>query len=257
MATFNNQFKKYFNLLDGLCKEKYPNENGYNAMRKFAATLNKKDETTLKNIIQMRNTFMHESRDLIEIKGGAVDFMKGLIEGLKRSNTNKIDSDFENRRKVVIGYLKGNLTNAENRISYLDYNTQNSIRNKLKDYIKLGQNAKDIDQLNSILQDSNNFLRNIHKLPAVQKQNRERKEYALERSKREAIMKIEEDYSEALQEAHSLNIFKRSGALRRINSLRENAVRRINQCQTFDELEDVVDDLEYDCDFDDILDDYQ
>ena len=249
----NKQFKLKFNELDQLCKLMYPQyPNGFDAIRKFAYSLEGDNKNTLLNIIKVRNVNTHDNNDIISFNKEAVVFLQGIIDGVNRKIYNgskvKIDSDVENLRTKNLKIMSSKINYVTNKYSFLSKNQIDQIRNELNNYITNERKASGLENVKKYYFDFLNAVKLLEARPEVRGIRRKNKEINLERAKLRAINEIEQMYAEVINDTSFLNIIRRN----RANNIKKSAISSINRCFSYEQIEDVVED--YENKFDEIYD---
>ena len=251
--NLDNQFKKKFNELDQLCKSVYPNyPNGFDALRQFANSLEGKNKTTLLNLIKARNMNTHDDTNIISFNKESIDFIQGLIDGIKRKYYNglnvKIDSKIENQRTKNLKIMSSYLESTINKYKFLNINSLNDIRKILSNYINLESKAKNLTEIKKYYFDFINEINLIESRNDVCIARKQKKENNLLKAKNNAINKIESFYAEIINDTTFFNVIIRNKA----KLLKTSAITSINRCSCFNELNKII--YEYEEKFYDILD---
>lgn len=250
--NLNEQFKLKFNELDQICKSMYPDcSRGFDAIRKFANSLEGNNKTKLLNIIKLRNINTHEDTNIMSFNKEAIKFLQGLIDGAKRISNNvstiKIDSNTENLRTKNLREMNSRLKYIINKYNFLDKIYLDEIKNDLTFYINKAQKANNIEMIKQCYFDFVSYIHSIESKASVKKTRMIIKNAKLEKAKNSAINDIESLYANVINNTSIFNIIIRN----RVKTLRISAIESIERSTSFDELHDIIE--EYEDIFDDII----
>ena len=246
MADINKQFKLKFNELDQLCKLMYPEyPNGFDAIRKFAYSLEGDNKNTLLNIIKARNMNTHDNNDIISFNKQAVVFLQGLIDGINRKIHNgsrvKIDSDVENLRTRNLKIMHSKINNVMSKYSFLSKDQILQIKGELNNYINHERTTSGLENVKKYYFEFLDAIKLIESRTEVRTARRKNKENNLEKAKLRAINEIEQMFAEVINDTSIFNIVVRN----RAKNLKKSAISSINRCFSFEQIEDILEDYEY------------
>lgn len=255
-SNYDAQFKKKFNELDALTKQLYPNDKkGYDALRKFSNTLSKRDKSTLDNIIRSRHYYTHDERTLFHFDKDAVDFLQGLIDGLNRKIHNgarvKIDPDVENLRTQNLRKMGKMVNELNSYLPILNASEISAIKNELNRYIDREKTARGLEEVKKHYFDFMHDYQMLKKCPEylsaknrINRENQVRRENNLEKAKKRGINEIYASYNQLIADTNIWNISIRNKA----KTILKNGIESVNRCNSFDDIDDVVDDVTYELD---------
>jgi len=238
--SLEKQFNEKFNVLDQLCRKKYPEydsrEKPFEPLRQFKSTLDKTGSKHLENLIDARNILSHSPVPLISIEKGAINLLDGFINGLRRQaqygSDAPIDPELEKLRADNLKIM----SNALNDINGANIHVNETIRERYKAAIlDLVQKEKDATSVAEIRKNFFDFKEIMNKL--LESEKKARKTHALKRSKEEAINDVSEAYYDTIRDIKGIfGIGKR----RQAKLIKEDAISRINSTETLDNIEEIA-----------------
>ena len=248
MQANKDPFIKKFNILDDLCKRRYPEcPKGFSAIKKFAETLQGADKDTLKSIILLRNT-IHDQRNLVSINSDCLKFMDGLIKGLQSNTKGPIDADLENLRSNNLQKMSEMLKHLSSKTHMISVVEQSKIKAKLMDYIECEKRASSIERAKKFYFDFCAYYNNIHNLSAVKEARAEHRERSIERKRQSVLSQIQHFYNQALVAVEDEPFFSRGKLKKKLKQIFEGYRTRVLSCYDFDDLDDLLDNAEIDLD---------
>lgn len=255
MKANNDPFIKRYNILEELCKQKYPaaQDEKWNAIKYFAdrsGLVSDVDKRVLKTIVSIRNT-IHDSRDLFSVNNACLKFMDGMINALRVGITYQIDTELENLRVSNLNKMEVMLKGVHSKIYMISIEEQREIKKKLNEYIQSEKRASSKERAKKFYLDFCAYFNNLHNLSQIKEARTEQREKALERKKKEVLSEIQHLYNQALVEIEAeCSFFQKGKAKKKLELIFKGYKDRIFSCNDFDALDDLVDDAEVDFDGD-------
>lgn len=232
MGKRNDEFRRKYNELDKLCREKYNmfrnddgSRNNLSAIIEFANTLPEKEGETLRNIAKLRNLIIHN--DMAEVNYNVIKDLDMFIAIIKGKYNISASNPFElvSYINYVVPKMEHTIRNLdldEDGISYID---SQKIENDLYVYISKVRNASSLEGAKKVVRQFYNAIDRIEEHPIIVKRD-------LEEARREAIEEIKESLDETITEI--FNPFKKS----RAKAIAARYIALINDCTNVDKIED-------------------
>ncbi len=236
MGQRNDEFRKKFNELDKVCREKYhmfTDANGKYISKtpiyKFAEGLPEKEKNALNNLIRLRNLVEHN--DYAEVNINVLKELDTFIAVAKGKYKLNNPKSFE-----LVSYINYNMTKMQNELYELDLDPEEiphqlilKIKDELYRSIEQLKKCNDLIKAKGIVRNFHETIDNIDYHPIIL-------ENKLQNAKLDAINKITNDLNDALNDISNID---------RRNRLKDIARRYIEQINVANDI-DRIDDLEYD-----------
>ena len=261
----NEEFKNKFNEIQYLCDELFPitsvedgEKNLYDSIRKFADTLNNSQKSTLLNILKIRNIHTHNEIRLFNISCETIEFMQGIIDGLNRKKyynmNNQIDVSNENLKTKNLKIMSQKLNKLNKKLWMLNAAQINIIKSEFEGYILDEKKAVGRDEIKNnffkFLNQFNSVTKRTIVLSALEKRKKQKQNQyikLLNIAKERAKNELFNYYQDTINEISGFHPFLKKRAKQLYNEL----IINVQNCVTFDDLENFLEDAEeY---FDDII----
>lgn len=244
MKANNDPFIRKFNILDDLCKKRYPNCKNFDAIRKFANTLPGADKETLLSIIHVRNT-IHDQRNLVSVNPDCLKFIDGLIKGLQSKNSGPIDADMEYLKSKNLQKMSIMMQQLPSKTYMASREVQRNIKATLTGYLEKEKHATNIDKVKKHYFDFCGYYNNIHNLPEIKSARAVNRERSLEKKRQSVLLEIEHLYNQARAEIYDEPFLVRGNLKKKLKLIFESYKTRVLSCNDFDDLDEILDDAEF------------
>ena len=238
--SLEKQFTDKFNVLDQLCRKKYPEyvsgDKSFEPLRQFQKTLDRIGYQHLQNLIDVRNILSHSPIPLISIEKGAINLLDGFINGMRRQTQYGSDTPIDPELEKLRADNLKTMSNALNEINGANIHVNEAIRARYKaSILDLVQKEKDAISVAEIRKYFFDFKKIKNKL--FESEKKARTTHALKRNKEEAINDVSEAYYATITDIKGLfGIGKR----RQAKLIKEDAISRIKATDIFDSIEEIA-----------------